>query len=186
MLGLLDQVGPLNGNALSRSADELIGDFWTLTRSQVYRELHALERSHYVHAGPPGARASREFRITDEGREALSEWLNTASSDEVVRVPLLLMIRFAESLSVERLRTVIEDFAARHRAKAEYYQNIETQLRQARSDPFEMATVRFGQLFERAVSEWLGELPELIPTLAPPSSHDRHVSSLRARERRPR
>jgi len=39
MLGLLSQIGPVNANTLSRNADVAIGDYWTLSRSQVYREL---------------------------------------------------------------------------------------------------------------------------------------------------
>ncbi len=172
MLGLLDQVGPLNGNALSRCADELIGDFWTLTRSQVYRELHSLAEVGLVRAGPPGPRSSREFHITEEGRATLAQWLHTANQDEVIRVPLLLMIRFAESLAPERLRDVIENFADRHRSKAAYYDQVAQRLRTTRADPFERATLRFGQLFERAVSEWLDELPGLLPSLTSPSSHE--------------
>lgn len=172
MLGLLAQVGPLNGNALSRRARDIIGDFWTLTRSQVYRELRTLEKNNYVHAGPLGPRSSRDISITEAGLAALDEWLNAASLEEVIRVPLLLTIRFGNDLAPERLRNVIDDFAQRHRTKASFYDHAEARLRASRSDRFELATVRFGQLFERAVSEWLSELPELIPSLAPNPSLD--------------
>ncbi len=54
MLGLLDHVSPLNGNVISWRARDIIGDFWTLTRSQVDRELQTLEKNNCVHAGPLG------------------------------------------------------------------------------------------------------------------------------------
>ena len=41
LLGFLHQ-GPMSGWDLAATAQTLIGDFWSLTRSQVYRELSAM------------------------------------------------------------------------------------------------------------------------------------------------
>jgi DNA-binding PadR family transcriptional regulator len=165
MLGLLSQIGPINGNSLSRCADVLIGDYWTLTRSQVYRELQTLEGLGFINAGPTGARSSREFSLTPEGLVALTDWLNVGPADEVIRFPMLLTIRFGGSLPLGRLRELLRDFETRHRAKREFYVKLESDMRAARNDPFEIATVRFGQLFEAAIASWLDELPELLPSV---------------------
>jgi DNA-binding PadR family transcriptional regulator len=165
MLGLLSQIGPMNGNSLSRSADALIGEFWTLTRSQVYRELQSLEGIGFIKAGPTGARSSREFSLTRQGLSALTDWLNAGPADEVIRFPILLTIRFGGSLPPGRLRELLGEFEARHRAKSEFYAELESDLRSARNDPFEVATVRFGRLFEAAIATWLEELPELLPSV---------------------
>jgi len=71
LLGLLDvSGGELTGGELVRVAQHRIGDFWSLTRSQVYRELAVLESEGYVVPGTPGPRESRPYRVTQEGRDA--------------------------------------------------------------------------------------------------------------------
>lgn len=165
MLGLLSQIGPINGNALSRCADVLIGEFWTLTRSQVYRELQTLESLGFIEAGPTGPRSSREFTLTPEGLSALTDWLDSGPADEVIRFPILLTIRFGGNLPPGRLRALLSDFEVRHRAKREFYGELESDMRSARNDPFEIATVRFGRLFEAAIASWLEELPDLLPSV---------------------
>jgi DNA-binding PadR family transcriptional regulator len=172
MLGLLSQIGPMNGNSLSRCADVLIGVFWTLTRSQVYRELQTLEGIGFIKAGPTGPRSSREFSLTPEGLRALTDWLNAGPADEVIRFPILLTIRFGGSLPAGRLRELLSEFEARHRAKREFYVELESDMRNARNDPFEIATVRFGGLFESAIASWLDELPELLPSVFAEETRD--------------
>ena len=165
MLGLLAQIGPLNGNALSQRADTLIGDYWTLTRSQVYRELQALEKMGFISGGPAGPRSSRPFSLTESGEHALQSWLVAVPAADVVRMPILLTMRFGERLPAERLRALLMEFAQRHRAKRDYYDQIEQQMRATDGDAFEIATVLFGRLFEEAVESWLDELPRLLPRI---------------------
>lgn len=172
MLGLLAQLGPLNGNALSRNADVLIGDYWTLTRSQVYRELQSLEQMTFVKAGPTGPRSSRDFSITENGTVALHDWLNTGPADEVIRMPILLTIRFGDRLEPAHLRHLLEEYRRRHNAKREFYKKLEDDVRTTPRDPFEIATIRFGELFESAVAQWLDELPTLLPAVFETSSTD--------------
>ena len=167
MLGLLQQLGPINGNGLSRCADVMIGEFWTLTRSQVYRELQSLEEDGLIEGGAVGPRASREFSITARGREALQAWLDRGPVSDVIRFPILLTMRFAAGLETPRLRAILEDFAARHREKREYYALLEEDMRRTRNDPFELSTIRFGRLFEAAISTWIEELPEMFPDAFP-------------------
>src|SRR3982751_2431193 len=50
LLGLLEG-GPATGYALVGAAQEFFGDFWTITRSQVYRELAAMAERGLVTAG---------------------------------------------------------------------------------------------------------------------------------------
>ena len=83
-------------------------------------------------------------------------------------MPLLLTVRFVRDPAPERRRDAVEDFAQRHRAKSGFYDHADAQRRDWRGDRFELATVGFGQLFERAVSEWLRELPELYLSRSPP------------------
>jgi len=168
MLGLLAQLGPLNANALSRSADVAIGDYWTLTRSQVYRELETLERRGYVIAGPKGPRGSRDFSLTSRGELALDEWLASGPSGEVVRMPVLLAVRFGARMPRERLHEILEEFSLRHEANRAHYDELEREMRAHRGDPYEIATLRFGRLFEAAVATWLDEIRSTLMTEVDP------------------
>lgn len=167
LIGLLDECGPANANALWRRATEVIGDYWSVTRSQVYREVGALEAMGYVAAGPPGPRSSRAYRPTAAGTAALARWLDAGPTGDVVRVPLLLTIRFGGCVPATRLREVIDDFARRHElTRATYAQRDAARIPAATAaDPYQAATLRFGRLFETAVQTWLEELPDLLPVV---------------------
>jgi DNA-binding PadR family transcriptional regulator len=92
LLGLLHG-DDASGYELWNAAREFIGDFWTVTRSQVYRELAALDSRGLIVAQAVGARSRRAYRITQEGRAAFAEWLAQPPGPEQIRYPLLLTLR---------------------------------------------------------------------------------------------
>lgn len=55
----------MTGWDLVAAAQERIGDFWSLTRSQVYRELRRMADDGLVRAGPRGRRDRRRYELTD-------------------------------------------------------------------------------------------------------------------------
>src|SRR6266699_2831959 len=69
LLGFLHQ-GPLTGWDLVQTAEREIGDFWSLTRSQVYRELAAMAEAGRVEAGERGPRDRRPYGLTEAGGPA--------------------------------------------------------------------------------------------------------------------
>lgn len=165
ILGLLSRIGPVNANTLSRNADVVIGDYWTLSRSQVYRELETLERGGLVLAGPKESRSSRAFSVTRRGLDALDEWLMAGPAGDVIRMPVLLSIRFGARMPPERLREIIDEFSRQHEVTRARYSAIEEELRHTSDDHFAIATIRFGQAFEAAVTSWLDDLPALLPAV---------------------
>ena len=60
LLGFLHE-RPMSGWDLVATAQALIGDFWTLTRSQVYRELAAMETADLIVAGTAGPGGRRPW-----------------------------------------------------------------------------------------------------------------------------
>jgi hypothetical protein len=58
LLGFLED-GPLSGYELAATAERTIGDFWSLTQSQVYRELAWMTDAAFVEPGESGARDRR-------------------------------------------------------------------------------------------------------------------------------
>lgn len=161
LLGLLDACGgELTGGELVRVAQQRIGQFWSLTRSQVYRELVALERDDLVRPGAPGRRDARPVRITDAGRAAYREWLTEHLPAETIRIPVLLAVAFGSSLDAHALQQVLRRSQADHRDRLEEYRRLDAQLAEFEGgEPWARATLSFGMHYEEAVLRWFDTLP---------------------------
>lgn len=160
LLGLL-RAGPATGYALYARASAELGDFWTVTRSQVYRELAAMAATGLVQAGAAGAREARPYTLTEAGTHAFAGWLHADSGPDTVRIPLLLKLAFADALDPHRLAELVGTDRAVHAARLASYEDSERALREAGTDPgsLELATLAFGLAYERAVLSWCDALP---------------------------
>lgn len=157
LLGLLHD-GPMTGWDLVARAADRIGNFWTLTQSQVYRELVRMTEHGLVSVGEKGPRDRKPYTITAAGRAAFAEWLAGEPADDQVRVPLLLTIQFAAHLPPARLAEIVATQRARHAARLAEYRAHEEQV----TDPRRLATLRFGIRHEQAALDWFDELPGLL------------------------
>src|SRR4051812_37628519 len=97
LLGFLHE-GPMSGWSLAATAERQIGEFWSVTQSQVYRELLTMNEMGLIAAGEQGPRDRRPYAITDAGREAFREWIATEPGAENIRFPLLLTVLFGRHL----------------------------------------------------------------------------------------
>jgi DNA-binding PadR family transcriptional regulator len=164
LLGFLHE-GPRSGWDLVQVAQERIGDFWTLTQSQVYRELVAMAEAGLVEAGARESRARQPYTITAAGREAFAEWLERDPGEETIRFPLLLALSFGRHLPPERIAT----FMARHREvhatrlRAYEEQQSAADASQPPPDPYRLAALDFGIGYERAVIEWFDRQAGRLP-----------------------
>jgi len=164
LLGLLDLGGgDLTAGELVRVAEQRIGSFWTLTRSQVHRELAALERDGHVEPGPAGPRDARPVRLTARGRAAYREWLTERLPAETTRVPVLLAVALGAVLEPQALRDVLERSAAGHRDRLAAYRALDAQLAALPGgEPWARATLAYGVHHEEAVLRWFATLPEHV------------------------
>ena len=160
LLGFLHD-GPLSGWDLVATAQRTIGDFWSLTQSQVYRELAAMADAGLVEAGERGSRDRRPYVITAAGRAAFANWIDREPGPETIRFPLLLTVAFGRHLAPGRLLEFLDHHRAMHaRRLAEYEaQYAAAQAGDGDVDPFAMATLEFGLSYERAVLTWFDQLP---------------------------
>ncbi|WP_282786128.1 MULTISPECIES: PadR family transcriptional regulator [unclassified Nocardia] len=158
LLGFLHQ-GPMSGWDLVALAQDKIGDFWTITQSQVYRELATMHQHGLVDKGEAGARDRTPYRITEAGREAFAQWIARDPGAETIRVPLLLTLSFGDFVEPDRLRRIIDANREIHEQRLAGYLTGHDEQRQS---PFERATLDFGIRYERAVLEWFDRLPELL------------------------
>jgi DNA-binding PadR family transcriptional regulator len=164
LLGFL-HLGPMTGWDLVVTAQALIGDFWSLTQSQVYRELATMADAGLVVAGERGRRDRRPYELTDAGRDAFAEWVRREPGPETIRFPLLLTIGFGRHLPPEELAATIGRHRAEHAGRlARYEEQRAAALRgtDGEPDPYVLATLDFGLAYERAVLGWFDRLPSQL------------------------
>lgn len=156
LLGLLRDRAE-SGYALAQRAEADLGDYWTVTRSQVYRELAALADRGLVTVAETGVRSRREHALTDAGRERFQKWLESDVGTDVVRIPLLLRLAFADALPPERLRSLVSVQRSAHAARLEHYRELEKAALAIGRTHLDLATLRFGIRYEQATLRWFDE-----------------------------
>jgi len=171
LLGFLHQ-GPLTGWVLVQTAQGEIGDFWSLTQSQVYRELATMAEAGLVEAGERGRRDRRPYSLTEAGRAAFAEWVRREPGAESIRFPLLLTVLFGRHLPPEQLARFLERHRSIHADRLAGYQRQHREAVAAGArdiEPYALATLEFGIAYEQAVLDWFDGLP---PRLVPEPTSD--------------
>jgi DNA-binding PadR family transcriptional regulator len=166
LLGYLD-IGPMTGWDLDVFVQGSIGNFWNVTRSQIYRELRTLTERGYATAGAAGPRDRVPYTITEAGRTAFREWLAQAPPPDVIRSRLLLTIFFGHHLPPARLREIAQTERQRHQDTLKGYLDLEPLLAVDDDQRFPLATLHFGIRYSRAMIESLDELLELLDQEGP-------------------
>ena len=160
LLGFLHD-GPMTGWDLVMTAERLIGDFWSLTRSQVYRELATMAEAGLIKAGAIGPRDRRPYRLTPAGRVAFRRWLEKEPGPELIRFPLLLTVNFGRHVPRKRLASHIANHRARHAARLAEFEAVWGAV-SAGGEVHLTATLDFGIRYERMILDWFDSLPPAI------------------------
>jgi DNA-binding PadR family transcriptional regulator len=165
LLGFLHD-GPMSGWDLVTRAEERIGEFWSLTQSQVYRELARMADDGLVEAGEPGTRARKVYELTDRGRAAFADWVGATPGNETIRFPLLLTLAFGRHVPADRLATFLIRHRIIHADRLAAYEKQRGDMPPGfeEVDPYAVATLEFGIVYERAVLQWFDELPRALRT----------------------
>lgn len=160
LLGFLHE-GPMTGWDLVATAQQRIGDFWSLTQSQVYRELAAMAQDGLVVAGKRGSRDKQPYTVTQAGRAAFADWVDRMPGDETIRFPLLLTLAFGRHVPADRLASMLGHHRSIHSERLRAYRVQRDEL-VSLGDPFALANLEFGIIYEEAVLEWFDRLPTEI------------------------
>jgi DNA-binding PadR family transcriptional regulator len=163
LLGFL-QLGPMTGWDLDAWVRVSIGNFWNVTRSQIYRELRDLTSRGYVVAGEAGPRDRVPHTITEAGKEAFARWIEQDPGPDLIRSRLLLTVFFGDRLKPDRLREILAQQRRHHQAQLDGYHTMQTQLP---GKGFAAATLRFGLAYETAMVEWLQDIEAELDQLGP-------------------
>jgi DNA-binding PadR family transcriptional regulator len=157
LLGLLHE-GPMTGGQLMSAAQRRLGPYWSMTRSQVYRELPALAEAGFVKLGKPGARSSQPYSITPAGKRAFVRWLGEPSSREVLRSPLALRVAFGAHQSAAQLQQAYTEASEYHTAALAEAREQSKESKKT-GDEFGSASLELAAAYHRAALAWLKNAP---------------------------
>ena len=145
----------MTGGQLVAAAGERFGAFFSVTRSQIYRELPALARGGLLKLGKVGARASQQYVLTAAGRRAFTGWLADDGGVDAVRSPLVLRLLHAEALTSKQRAQLV---GASREAYAERLVEARSAARRE-SDPYRRAVADFVVAHLRAMLKLLDAIP---------------------------
>jgi DNA-binding PadR family transcriptional regulator len=155
LLGLLHD-GPMTGGQLVAAAAKRFGSFFSVTRSQVYRELPALAAAGLLERGQLGPRASQQYRITPAGRRSFTAWLAAGGGADPVRSPLVLRLLHAGALPPDQRARLL------HSSREAYTARLAAARAAARGerDPYRKAVADFVVAHVRAMLKLIDAIPE--------------------------
>jgi DNA-binding PadR family transcriptional regulator len=181
ILGFL-RLAPMTGLELMSTIDNVIGDFWHVTKSQIDRELKLLAENDLVETLATGARDKRPYQITPRGRNAFRAWIRRPPEPPIMRMPIMLEVFFGGEVPFDELRRHVEAMRAHHDERLRVY---ETFVPQAPKGTWPHEALRLGFMFQRAMIEWLDTLPkEPLPAAGPLADDERLKERPKPKKRR--
>ncbi len=148
----------MTGGQLMAAAERRLGAFWSMTRSQVYRELPALATAGYVKLGKPGARSSQPYTITPAGRRVFTKWLAEDPGREIVRNPVVLRTAFGKHHQATQLKDAYEQAAEAHNTALNESREAVKELRRD-GDEHGAAALEFAIGYHKAAIAWYKAAP---------------------------
>lgn len=154
----------MSGYLLRKRFEGSVGSFWSVTQSQIYRELHALEADgRATSAREPGdGKPDRlVYALTKAGEAELEEWLRAPVEPLTLRHPLLLKFVFAAELEPKVLDDLLDAYRASVAAKREEYaarlsmKEIFSLARSKREATLWKLSIEHGLAFCDAELEWV-------------------------------
>ena len=146
----------MTGGQLVAAAADRFGAFFSVTRSQVYRELPALTEAGLLKLGKQGPRASQQYVITPPGRRAFMAWLTAGGGADPVRSPLVLRLLHSRMLTARQRGELVRT------ARVAYAAKLDAARATARgeSDPYLKPVADFTVAHIRAMIKLLDAVPE--------------------------
>jgi DNA-binding PadR family transcriptional regulator len=154
LLGLL-HTEPMTGGQLVAAAGERFGSFFSVTRSQVYRELPVLAEAGLLRLGKKGARSSQQYVLTAAGKRAFKSWLNSPAGADNLRSPLILRLMHAGQLTAKQRANLVNT------ARADCLSHLDEARADAKAvgNPYAKAVAEFTVAHRRAVLKLLDAIP---------------------------
>ena len=126
VLGMVSMLGKPTTYEINRQVGYTVGQFWSFPASQLYAETARLAAAGLLdEQREQGGRHRRYYTITDQGRQALGDWLGDPTSPPPeLRHAGLLKLFFSELATTEELVALARAQEAWHREQLVAYQAI--------------------------------------------------------------
>jgi DNA-binding PadR family transcriptional regulator len=154
ILGFLHKE-PQTGWELAERIEDIIGDFWNVTRSQIYRELKDLAAQGLVASMKTGPRDRQPYKITEPGRRAFKLWIAERPGRPNMRLPLVLQVFFGEAVDPENLARSLTELRAYHEGRLAAYKGFEAEVPE---DSWTYESLRLGLMFQKMMISWIDSL----------------------------
>ena len=174
LLGFLSEQ-EMSGYDLEKLFRSSIGHFWNAKISQVYRDLHAMERTGWVQSSKviqTDKPNKRVFRITDAGRKELENWLITydVKNDFQIRIGILMRMFFAAKRPKEETIALLERFRSACYDAIDPLNNINKEFDSCDIQSMEMfysrTTLSYGAKYYQMQIDWCTETIEKLQKMA--------------------
>jgi PadR family transcriptional regulator, regulatory protein AphA len=184
ILGLLS-IQPFTTYELAQQMDRTLSWFWPRAASMIYEEPKKLVTAGLAtsRATFTGKRRSTVYQITEAGRAALRDWLDTPAAGMRMEFEAMLKVAFADAGDATQLRAVVREIRAD--AEARFAEILDRSTQYATTGgPFPdrlpiaaitgellmgqyEAVVRWARWAEDAIGEWTGVTPATGATVPP-------------------
>ena len=156
VLGLL-AVAPGTGYDLTRRFEASLSHAWHASHSQIYPELARLQGRGLVEEAGRGARGSRTWAITEQGRAELDRWLTEVQPNRSQRNETALRWFLVFRLEPEQRRAVLERELAFVETAAEQRRVLAEQLDAEGKTGGFRPVLELGARVDPAMIGWLRE-----------------------------
>lgn len=163
ILGMLSH-GSLSGYDMKKFFRRNVGLLWNANFSQVYSQLHQLEREGLAKkAGviQDGVPNKKVYSLTPKGQEELKAWLAGALGSPEYRDEFQLKFFFSHLLEHERLRQQLMEMRAFIQGRLESLENV-TASQKRNLTPIAFQGARYGVHYYRAYLDWIDETMDLL------------------------
>lgn len=170
VLGVIAVRGPTTSYQLKQYVAESIAYLWPLQHATLYREPRRLESIGFLQSETePGGRRRQFFTITAQGLACLRDWLRepTTAQPAELHDEALLKLHFGEVVDPSSMRDLAETQIVERKARLAYYADLQRRYQDRPDLGYPLATLRAGQMFEKASIAFWREIAETADELAP-------------------
>jgi len=173
LLGFLSEQ-EMSGYDLEKLFSNSIGFFWSAKISQVYRDLHTMEKTGWVQSKEiiqTGKPNKKVFRITEAGCEELDRWIihYDMKHDFEVRVGILMRMFFAAKRPKEESIALLERFRGACQKTIGRLNNVQEELEcydlEAMQLLYTKTTLSYGEKYYNMQIAWCTETIEKLQSI---------------------
>lgn len=152
ILGLLHD-GQAHGGEIVDVAEKWM-PYFSVTRSQIYRELKAMTTTGLVREGKAGPRLKQPYQITAAGKRAFKAWMVSEPALDPIRNTMALRQAFAGLIPGDDMVDIKGQFIALHTAALN---EINDRLKEAHEEGLwnDGLALKFAAAYHEAALNWL-------------------------------